>query len=86
MGLASEWVRSLSTQKEMDDFEEVLRNSTMVCDRLLAILDEWEAELDSKDVDFATPNWEYQQAARIGDRRRIRKLRDLFSFRKPKVN
>lgn len=84
MSISLEWLRSLKTDKEREDFEAVLRNSTMVVDRILEILSEWEDELNSKDLketDFDTPNWDMKQAARIGDRRRIRKLRDLFSFR-----
>lgn len=83
-GLPLVWLKSLKTDKEKEDFELVLRNSTMVVDRLIEIVDEWDAELTSKDLsetDFDTPNWEVKQAARIGDRRRIKKLRDLFSFR-----
>lgn len=88
MGLPLEWLKSLHTDKERQDFEEVLRNSTMVVDRLIELLDEWDAELTNKDLketDFDTPNWEVKQAARIGDRRRIKKLRDLFSFRTKRV-
>lgn len=87
-GIPLEWLKSLHTDKERQDFEEVLRNSTMVVDRLIELLDEWDADLTNKDLreaDFDTPNWEVKQAARIGDRRRIKKLRDLFSFRTKRV-
>ena len=85
MNISLEWVKNLKTDKEKKDFEEVLRNNTMVADRLLELLDEWEEQLHSKDAketDFDTPNWAVKQAYRIGDKSRIRKLRDLFSFRK----
>lgn len=84
MTIAVEWIKNLRTDKERTDFEEVLRNSTMVADRILELLDEWENDLNAKDLreaDFDTPNWEVKQAARIGDRRRIHRMRELFSFR-----
>jgi hypothetical protein len=52
---------------------------------LWEILDEWEEDLtrqETKLSDFDTPNWEVRHAYRLGDRSRIRKLRDLLGFLK----
>jgi hypothetical protein len=83
MALSLEWTKNLRDQKSKSDFEQVLRASTMVTQRLYELCDEWEEELtrkDTKEADFDTPNWETRQAYRLGDKSRIRKLRDLLSF------
>jgi hypothetical protein len=84
MSISTEWIRNVRSDKEAQDFEEVLRNHTMVADRLLELLSEWEETLNAKEAkesDFDTPNWDVKEAYRLGQRSTIRRIRDLYSFR-----
>lgn len=77
-----EWTKGVPAEKRKD-VELIIRHSTIMAERLLALCDEWEADLDraeAKVSDYDTPSWGYKQAHRNGDRSRIRKLRDLLSF------
>jgi hypothetical protein len=80
--LSTEWLKNLPSDKKKD-FELIIRNSTMMAQRILELCNEWEEELDRAEArvsDYDTPSWGFRQAHRNGDRSRIRKLRDLFSF------
>jgi hypothetical protein len=80
--LSLEWLKGVPPDRK-DGYEQVIRNSTIMAERLLALCDEWEADLDRaecKIADYDTPSWSQKQAHRNGDRSRIRKLRDLLSF------
>lgn len=86
MGLSLEWTKGVSPDRK-EGIVLAIRNSTVVAAQVLKLCDEWEAELtaaETKVADFDTPSWAYKQAYRNGDRARIRKLRDLFSFIKEK--
>ena len=80
--ISLEWLKGIPSDKK-DDFEQIIRHSTIMATRLLELCDEWEADLDraeAKVSDYDSPSWGYKQAHRNGDRSRIRKLRDLLSF------
>jgi hypothetical protein len=82
--LAVDWTKRVPEDRK-PAFVETIRNSTTALGRLWEILDEWEDDLtrqETKVSDFDTPNWELRCAYRLGDRSRIRKLRDLLSFLK----
>lgn len=82
--LSLEWTAGM-TPEQKENFERVLLNNSLLTDRINLILDQWENEIDRSELtikDFDTPNWKYKQVFRNGDRSRIRKLKDLFSFRK----
>lgn len=82
MKLSLEWFKGVPPDRK-DAYESVIRNSTVMAERLLALCDEWENDLsraETKVSDYDTASWGYKQAHRNGDRARIRKLRDLLSF------
>lgn len=81
--ISTEWVKNIDDQKDRDDFESILRNSTFLLDRLRAILAEWENDVYSADrskKQYETANWEELQAHRNGNLETILKLKDLLSF------
>lgn len=82
-GLNTVWTRKISDPKKKEEFEKAIRASTTMAQRLLEILDEEEASLDSSSLsvnEFDNPNWALKQAYLMGDKARIKKLRDLLSF------
>ena len=85
MGLPAPWVRHLPAQDtdHIKQFEAAVRNSTVALGRLQDLLKEELEQIErseSSDTQFDTPNWDYHQAYRNGDRSRIRKLLYLLSF------
>lgn len=80
--LSLEWTSGM-TPEQKANFEISLRNNSVLVGRVNEILSQWEQEIDKAECsikDFDTPNWKYRQVFRNGDRSRIRKLKDLFSF------
>jgi hypothetical protein len=81
--LAINWTKHLSDPQRKEDFEKTLRNSTLVLDRLKAILTEWEAQLaaegSTKDQ-YSSPAWSHLQAHRNGERGTLKKVRELLDF------
>lgn len=75
------WVKNLPEDKK-DDFELVLRNSTLILGRLRDILkEELQSTYEIETLkDFEDPNWSHKQAFRNGDRARIRKVLSLLEF------
>lgn len=76
------WTKHLSPA-EQADFEATLNNSHFVLRRLQDILKEDLATVEREDAtltSFDDPNWVYRQAARVGDKARIRKVLQLLEF------
>jgi len=81
--LVSLWTKGITDPEKKDKFEATIRASTTLSYRLLEILEEEERELDKLTMassDFDSPSWAYKQAYRLGEKARLKKLRDLFSF------
>ena len=78
-----EWFKGLSPEGKKS-FEQTLRNTTLVFDRLNDILTEWERSIEKKSFseDDLEGNWQLKQVFRYGDLQRIRKMRELISFYK----
>ena len=79
------WTRHLKTEKERENFLQILMNSTTVLSRLQALLKEELDSLDNQECtvkDFEDPSWSHKQAFRNGERARIRKTLDLITLRK----
>jgi len=77
------WTKHLGKPEEKERFEKVLRNSTIVLSRLLEILEEEENLLDNQETSpsqFDNPSWAHKQAFRLGEKSRIKKLKDLLGF------
>jgi hypothetical protein len=70
--------------KQKKDFEEALRNSRVLIDRFMEILDKMsdEIELDETSIDFYDAGYPFKQAFRNGEKRNIQRIKDLFDFEK----
>ena len=80
--LSTAWTQHL-TGKEKDDFEVIVRNSTLLLTRLKQIIEDSERSLQSQAYslkDFEDPNWSHKQAFRNGELARLSKLKALIPF------
>ena len=77
------WTQHLKTEKEREDFRQVLKNSTLLKNRLLQILAERYDAIERKgfkEEDYAEPGWETLQAFRNGKLATLKEVADLFDF------
>lgn len=77
------WTKIFEDPKQQEDFEDTLRRSSVALRRLKQILEqELEAvqDADCTIKDFDNPNWTYLQAARIGEKTRLKKILLLLDF------
>ena len=80
--LSVEWYHGVQKENH-PNLEASLFNAGFIQQQVLRLCDRWEEELDaqeSKLTDYDTPSWAAKQAHRNGDRSRIRKIRELFSY------
>lgn len=83
MPLPLVWVQKISDPDKRKEFESLVRNSTTVLGRLLEIVDDRIAHLDNTVTtqnDFDTPNWDYRQAFRNGQRSAFKYIKDLLNL------
>lgn len=84
-----QWTSHLQDQQAKDDFEKVLRNNTLIFDRMHAILNQWEADINKKDrgqEQYKQAGWMPAMAHRFGNKETIQRMRDLISFYKQGVS
>lgn len=77
------WTKHLKSDEQKQTFEQSIRASTTIVNRLREILDEEERALDAQTIgvkEFDNPSWAYKQAYRLGEKNRISKLRELLDF------
>lgn len=83
--LATEWTKHLRDKEAKEDFERLLRNSTISLGRLREILEEKLEALDRSEVKtevYDSPNWAYKQADVNGCRRILMNLIQMLEFTK----
>lgn len=70
--------------KKKQDFTDAIKNSRVLIDRLLEILDSMEDELDSQEshTDFYDAGYPFKQAFVNGQKKTIEKVKGLFDFEK----
>lgn len=81
--LSLSWTKHLKDETQKQNFEDLVRNSTIVLGRLREVLLEQRDELSRKELtekDFDVPNWSERQAFRNGDRARLEKVLNLLEF------
>lgn len=82
-GLSTQWTKHLKTEKERQDFGDLVRNSTQVLTRLQDMIREGGAS-DERHVNtdefFSNPNWANAQAFHMGKRCRDTQLLAILSF------
>lgn len=77
------WTRHLKDPKKKKDFEQYLRNDTLVLGRLQEILKERYKDLEyseERDSDYDSPSWAYKQAHRNGYKTALNFVNDLLKF------
>lgn len=83
--LISLWTQHLKDDKAKEDFEKILRNSTITLGRLREILEKRLDSLERTEVNskaYDNPNWPYKMADFIGMKRALRNILDLVAFTK----
>lgn len=77
------WTKNLKTPEEKERFENSLKGSRLVLERLVQMLDEEEADIDRSEMNldtYSTPNWSEKQAHKNGQRSMLRKIKNLISL------
>lgn len=77
------WTQNLTSPDDKRLFESALRSAKPVLDRVTEILNEREAEITTKELDynsFGSPSWPYLQAALVGARKEISVLKKLLTL------
>ena len=88
----TEWTHHLSTPEEKEAFTNSILGSKRVLDRLKAIIEMREEQVDRHDMNvksFETPNWAYKQAFNLGLRLGLsitKKYIDLDGQQEPSFN
>lgn len=80
--LSTAWTQNLQGQAK-EDFEIIVRNSTLLLTRLQQIIDEKERSLfasASSVSDFSDPNWSHKQAFRNGELAQLKFFKTLIPF------
>lgn len=78
------WVSDIKDPKKKKEFEDYLRNASLITDKLLKILDDQERSLESIENNieqFDSPSWSSRQAWINGRKAQIRVIRSLFNYR-----
>lgn len=85
MPLLGKWTQHLSTQHERDKFTELVMADRVVLDRLLAIIEDFERELDQSELsleEYKNPAFPFLKADRNGELRALRKIKKLVQSTK----
>lgn len=85
----SAWTKHLADQTDKDNFNQKVRSSKVVLERLQQLMDEELSSIDRDEINVATyenPNWAYRQAHRNGFKNAIRKLNILLDQKDTKTN
>lgn len=82
--LSGKWTERMEPS-EASKFKDALFADRYILGRLYAILEEFEESLDNGDLsidEYNSPSFPYLKADRNGERRGIRKVKQLLSFLK----
>lgn len=76
------WTKHLTDEKEKQRFENEVRNSRTILDRLSDIITELEQGLEDQELNpkaYDSPNWAYRQAHANGVKSGLRKVKTLLN-------
>lgn len=77
--LDTRWTRNLRDPEAKRNFEQVLRNSTLVSSRVVDLLNEMKRDTQkTKFTDYESASWAYKQADQNGYIRAIDDILNLF--------
>lgn len=88
MAISLEWTEGMS-DKEKEEFKELLSRNTIITNRILTLLKKREklaTDKETRETVFDNPNWAYKQAYLNGKVQAIREVMDLFRFLEEKGN
>lgn len=80
-----EWTAHLQNEEEKENFRNTVKAARPVLERLAAIVDKKENELERLDISpevFKDPNWPYHQAYRNGIRKALTGFKELINLDK----
>jgi hypothetical protein len=86
--LPLQWTSHLKDEAAKENFRTVLVSSSIVVDRLIELLQQMEDELSAKEINeshFDKPSWEVRQAFYLGQKARLKSIKDLFKWRTTKL-
>ncbi len=78
-----QWTANIANKDTKESFEDLLRNSTKILDRLVQMCEERERSLDRIDFSLSSydnPNWENKQAHINGRRAELQALKQLITI------
>jgi hypothetical protein len=84
MKLSLAWSKHIKDPKKRKEFEQTILASATMRERLLQILDEDERSLEASmcsTKDFENASWAYKHAYALGEKSRIKRLRDLLELK-----
>lgn len=82
------WTKNLKTTEEQENFNNQLLSARPVLERLSALLNEKEAELDRSERTqkaYENPNWAYLQAHRNGCASMLHAIKELINLDQQRV-
>ena len=77
------WTKNLKTAEEKEIFDNTLKGSRIVLNRLMELLNEEEEAITSSEVTldtYSTPNWAEKQAHQNGQRSMLIKLKKIINL------
>jgi hypothetical protein len=78
------WVSNLVSKEEQEQFEEKIKSSQIILDRLTEICYNMIKESENRDNDYDSPSWAYKQADSNGYRRALENIIKLTTYKSDK--
>ena len=78
------WTQHLRDEAAKQNFRDVLVNNSLILDRFLDILKQYEDEVSSKEIKeehFEKPEFPTRQAYYLGRKAALKQVKDLFTWR-----
>lgn len=78
------WTKNLRDPSEVSKFEDSVKHSNVVLDRLAEIIKEYDTEITNKEINpdiYSTPNWDYLQAHNNGAKAAYNKMLKIINSR-----
>ncbi len=76
--MQTKWFQDLPKDQQ-DDFKKIVLGSQKVLDKLQKIV--YDMRMESKSVDYDSPNWSHKQADLIGYNRALTDVSKLLDFK-----
>lgn len=81
--MITEWTKHLKDPQEKAEFEQYVKSTKRLLERLTQLIDEREYSLDRSETDmksFDQPNWDYKQAYKNGFRACLNIMKKLVDI------